>query len=85
MSNKNIKTIDFNISSYTRVPFKDIDKSYTGIMAVSELGQDVETKLYNPKNVLWSHELESNETDIHYGQIDVQNQLEHARFKLFYG
>ena len=75
MSNKNIKTIDFNISSYTRVPFKDIDKSYTGIMAVSELGQDVETKLYNPKNVLWSHELESNETDIHYGQIDVQNQL----------
>ena len=32
-------------------------------------------KLYDPKNVIWAHELSSHETKIKYGTLDIQNKI----------
>ena len=69
-----IKKVNCWIHSYTEVPFKDISECFTGMMAVSELGQKTDTKLYNGKNVIWSHHLSSEKKTINYGTIDLQKK-----------
>ena len=75
LENPNIDYVDLTIHSYTRVPFMNIDTVYTGLMSVSEVGKKANVELYNQKNVLWSHDLTTNQNYLHYGKIDVQNRL----------
>lgn len=73
MGAKDIDSVSFDITSYTRQRFAAIDTVYTGVMAVNARGEDV--RLYDPKQCLFTHELRGNTTDIKYGRIDVQNRL----------
>ena len=75
LENSTVDYADCSIHSYTRVPFSNIDTVYTGILAVSSLGEKKDVKLYNQKNVLWSHDLTTNQIWLHYGRIDVQNKI----------
>lgn len=70
---KGIKLVQFNINSYTGVPFINIDTVFTGIMALSEMGQEVD--LFDPKNVMFRHELEYKAMSIDYGMIDIENNV----------
>ena len=75
LENTTLKKIKLWIHSYTGVPFKDIAECFTGVMTVSKLGQDVDTKLYNGKNVLWSHHLDSSVVGINYAVLDIDKRL----------
>lgn len=70
-----LKKVDLEIDSYSNVPFKSVDTCYTGIMAVSELGIETDTKLYDPKNVLWSHNLRSDLKRMRYGHLDLESKV----------
>ena len=52
--------------------FKDIETCFTGMMAVSEIGQDVE--LYSPANCFFFHNLNGNCSHLKYCIIDVSNR-----------
>ena len=73
MDAKDIDSVSFDITSYTRQRFASIDTVYTGVMAVNSRGAKI--RLYDPKQCLFTHELRGNTTDIKYGYIDVQNRL----------
>lgn len=68
-----IDTVQFNINSYTGVPFKYIDTIFTGVMALSEMGQEVE--LYDQKNVMFRHELTNSTMATDYGQLNLKDGL----------
>lgn len=70
---KGINLVQFNINSYTGIPFINIDTVFTGIMALSEMGQEVD--LFDPKNVMFRHELEYKAMSIDYGMIDIENNV----------
>ena len=70
-----INNVDFFIHSYTGQTFNGIDKCFTGLLAVSEMGMNVETRLYNSKNVLWSHDLTTKSRGLHYGILDIPNRV----------
>lgn len=72
LNKTNVTDAIFEICSYTRVPFNQIDTCFTGMLAVSKMREDV--KLYNPKNCFFSHNLRSNTKDILYGKIDVDRR-----------
>ena len=54
---------------YGKDSFKEIDTCYVGMMAVKETG--AKTKLYDPKNCFFTHELRSDSRDLYYGYVDV--------------
>lgn len=68
-----IDKIQFNINSYTGVPFSKIETVFTGLMAVSELREQVD--LFDSKNVIFRHDLENNSMAIDYAVIDVENNI----------
>ena len=65
--------VQFNINSYTRIPFNKIDTVFTGLMALSEMGEEVD--LFNSKNVIFRHNLENKSMSVDYGIIDLENKL----------
>lgn len=65
--------VQFNINSYTGVPFNKIDTVFTGLMALSGMGQKVD--LFDPKNVIFRHDLENKSMSVDYGIIDLENKL----------
>ena len=52
--------------------FGAIETCFVGLMAVDSNAEDI--ALYNPANCIFTHELRSNDTFIHYGKIDVQGR-----------
>lgn len=70
---EDINRVQFNINSYTCVPFANIDTVFTGLMALSEMGQQVD--LFDPKNVLFRHDLECKHMSIDYGMVDLENKV----------
>ena len=71
--NKGVKNVQFNINSYTTIPFKNIDTIFAGLMVLGEMGQEVE--LYDQKNVLFRHDLENNSMSTNYGFLDLEKGL----------
>ena len=65
--------VQFNINSYTGIPFNKIDTVFTGLMALSEMGEEV--NLFDPKNVIFRHDLENKSMAVDYGIIDLENKL----------
>lgn len=70
LKEKGIERVQFNINSYTSVPFDKIDTIFTGLMAISEMGAKAD--LFDPKNVIFRHDLQSASTSIEYAVVDVQ-------------
>lgn len=68
-----VKRVQFNINSYTTIPFKKIDTIFAGLMVLGEMGQKV--KLYDQKNVLFRHDLENNSMAANYGLLDLEKGL----------
>lgn len=68
-----VEFVQFNINSYTQIPFKEIDTVFTGLMALSEMGAKVD--LFDPKNVLFRHDLEYKAMAIDYGVVDIKNNV----------
>lgn len=68
-----VKKVQFNLNSYTQVPFKKIDTVFAGLMALSSVGQKV--KLYDQKNVIFRHDLENNSMAVSYGVLDLEKGL----------
>lgn len=73
MEKEGITRVQFNINSYTAVPFSKIDTVFTGLMAISKMKEKV--NLFDSKNVIFRHDLESNSTSINYAIIDIENNL----------
>ena len=73
LNKTDVKDAVFEICSYTRVPFNEIDTCFTGMLAVSKMREDV--KLYNPKNCFFSHNLRSSAKDILYCSVDVEHRV----------
>lgn len=67
-----IEKLQFNINSYSRVPFKDIDTVFCGVMVVGELKEKV--KLYSAKNTLFRHDLMMNNLSVEYAYIDLKTR-----------
>ena len=68
-----IQRVQFNINSYTGVPFNKIETVFTGLMALSEIGQKAD--LFNPKNVIFRHDLTNKGMAVDYGVIDLKEKL----------
>lgn len=68
-----ISEVILNVDSFTSRKFKDIDTVFAGLMAVSKMNQKV--KLYDSKNLIFQHDLETDSTFIEYGYIDVERRL----------
>lgn len=66
-----VDKLQFNINSYSRVPFKDIDTVFCGIMLLGKMGQKVE--LYSQKNTLFRHDLDNNSIAVDYAYIDFES------------
>jgi len=71
-SNNIIRT-HFNINSYTGVPFNKIETVFTGVLALSKMGE--KANLFDSKNIIFRHDLNSKGTAINYGLIDLENNL----------
>lgn len=68
-----VRKVQFNINSYTGVPFNKIETVFTGLMALSGMGQ--KTDLFDPKNVLFRHDLKNKSMSVDYGIIDLENNF----------
>ena len=68
-----LSRVQFNINSYTQVPFSQIETVFTGLMVLGEMREEVE--LYDAKNVLFRHDLDYNAMSIDYGMIDIENKI----------
>lgn len=68
-----LSRVQFNINSYTQVPFSRIETVFTGLMVLGEMREEVE--LYDAKNVLFRHDLDYNAMSIDYGMIDIENKI----------
>lgn len=68
-----VSHVQFNINSFTRVPFAEIDTVFTGLMAVSKMREEV--KLYDQKNVFFRHDLEGDYMSVDYAYIDIEKRL----------
>lgn len=68
-----VETVQFNINSYTGIPFKHIDTIFTGIMALGKMGEKV--KLYDQKNVMFRHNLMNSTMATDYGQLNLKDGL----------
>lgn len=70
---RGVKSLQFNINSFTRVPFKDIETVFTGLMLVGKAKDEV--KLYDGKNVLFRHDLNGDYMSVNYAYLDVKARL----------
>lgn len=68
-----INRVQFNINSYTTIPFIDIETMFAGLMAVSEMNQKV--KLYDSKNVIFRHDIKNKSMAVDYALIDLEKDL----------
>lgn len=68
-----VESIQLNINSYTTVPFSEIDEVFTGLMVLGKMGKEVD--LFDPKNVVFRHDLDYNEMSINYGYIDLVDNV----------
>lgn len=68
-----VKSVNLSINSFSGVPFKEIDTVFTGIMLLSEMGQKV--KLYDSKNLVFRHDLNSNEISLNYALLSVEKKV----------
>ncbi len=70
-----IKEVENSINVFSGADsFKNIDTVYTGMMAVSEFGKDIDVKLYDTKNVFFRHDLQSDARNMDYAYINVQDR-----------
>ena len=58
---------------YGRPSFREIETCYVGMMAVSDLGEDVE--LYDRRNCFFSHEITQENDALFYGFVDVRRRF----------
>ena len=72
MSEPKVKLVETDISYYNGDDFSKIDTCFTGMMAVSNIGKDVE--LYDPANCFFFHNLRSHQKTLQYALIDVVNR-----------
>lgn len=73
LSNDEVSKVFFTINLYAGANnFSQIEKCFTGMLAVSRTGEEV--ALYNPKNCFFSHDLKSKESCLHYGFLDLQRK-----------
>lgn len=70
---QDIEFVQFNLNSYTGTHFNKIDTVFTGLMALSEMGMQAD--LFDPKNVLFRHDLEYKAMGVDYGVIDLVNNV----------
>lgn len=70
-----IEYVMFNIRSFTRVPFNDIDTVFCGLMGVSKNGTDKKMKLNSIKNEFIRHDLKVDLIEMFYGYVDVANKV----------
>lgn len=68
-----VESIQLNINSYTTVPFSEIDEVFTGLMVLGKMGKKVD--LFDPKNVVFRHDLDYNAMSINYGYIDLVDNV----------
>ncbi|MBQ6489673.1 MAG: hypothetical protein IJI75_10630 [Solobacterium sp.] len=68
-----IRSVLFTLHSYTNKTFKEIEEVLVGIMAVSEIGEETDVKLYTPANCFFSHELMSGTVGITYGFLNIED------------
>lgn len=68
-----VTKVQFNINSFTGVPFNQINTVFTGLMALSKMGKAVD--LFDPKNVIFRHDLKNKSMSVDYGIIDIENKL----------
>lgn len=67
------KSAQFNINSYTGIPFKNIETVFTGVMLVGKMREDV--KLYDAKNVEFRHDLNNGSMSVDYGILDLESNV----------
>lgn len=67
-----VQDVVFTINVYTGQPFKKIEECFTGMMGVGDDSENV--KLYNGNNVFFRHDLNSNETSMNYGKVNVPDR-----------
>lgn len=68
-----IREISTNVHLFRgKHSFREIKTCYVGMMAVDQMGQNVE--LYSPKNCFFTHKLTQNVQSLFYGFVDVQNR-----------
>ena len=68
-----VNFVTANINLFSGKPcFGDIEECFVGVMAVNEVGREVE--LYDPKNCFFTHYLTGRYRAINYGYVDVQNR-----------
>lgn len=74
LNNEIVSKVFFNINIFKGAPnFSEIEKCYTGMLAVDKTEKDVE--LYNPENCFFSHDLRSNLQCINYAVLDVNKRV----------
>lgn len=67
-----ISKVTLNIDSFTGQTFKNIEEVLVGVMVVKNFKENV--KLYNSKNCIFSHDLNSNNTSLIYGVLDLESR-----------
>lgn len=70
MRRLNVDKVQFNINSYTGIPFNRIETIFTGLMGISEMRAEVD--LFDPKNVIFRHDLNNKSMAVDYAIIDVK-------------
>lgn len=66
--------VSFNINSFTRESFGDIDEVFTGLMAVDSI--ELDNKLYDAKNCYFHHFLrDKNIKTMNYGILDTAHRF----------
>lgn len=62
----------FNLNSFTNVPFNKIDKVLCGVLLLSKMGEKVD--LFQSQNVVFRHELKAKANSVNYANIDFQKR-----------
>ena len=76
----NVKSVQFNLNSYTRVKFNNIETLFTGMMAVDVVGQLLgkDNKdysiLHDPKNTFFRHDLNMPYNQVDYAILDLESK-----------
>lgn len=72
-ANEDIERVQFNLNSYTGIQFANIETVFTGLMALSSMGETVD--LHDPKNTIFRHDLNHKSMSVDYGMIDLVNRV----------
>lgn len=69
----NIEKLSFNIKSYTRETFNNIDELFVGVMVVNKINENVE--IYDPKNCIFHHDLNMKCNCMNYGIVNLKDRF----------